>query len=252
MAVFWKNIKGMAENGDSTIYTYIDFINTADGTEVAIRRNNTEIGKIALAGEKCETPQTINKIISKQIGATADTNQTIQFDQNDGITINPTATFKAAVTVEELATFNKDLTVKTAVKANNAAFTGECQAGFFNATSDKRAKENFEPLSTEVALKTVVDTPLYSFDYKSGAHSIGVLAQDLIHVDMNNFSFVGNQKASGQDGDYMNVHESKFIYLLWAAIQEQQKEIESLRAQLKQFLKGTTFLTGCRAFFPFL
>ena len=50
---------------------------------------------------------------------------------------------------------------------------------------------------------------------------------------MNNFSFVGNQKASGQNGDYMNVHESKLIYLLWAAIQEQQKEIESLRAQLK-------------------
>ena len=123
--------------------------------------------------------------------------------------------------------------MKLAKKANKAVITGECQAGFFNATSDKRAKENFKLLSTEAALKTVIDTPLYSFDYKSGAHSIGVLAQDLIHVDMNNFSFVGNQKASGQKGDYMNVHESKFIYLLWAAIQEQQKEIESLRAQLK-------------------
>ena len=84
MAVFWKNIKGMTElkaenNGTDTVYTYIDFINTESGTELGIRRGNEEIGKIALAGEKCETPQTINKIISKQIGVTADEKQTIQF-----------------------------------------------------------------------------------------------------------------------------------------------------------------------------
>lgn len=232
MAVFWKNIKGMAEDdGSHTIYTYIDFINTENGTELGIRRGNEEIGKIALAGKNCETPQTINKIISKQIGVTADEKQTIQFAQ-DAITVNPATTFKAKVTATEV-NINDNLSVTKELKANKAVITGECQAGFFNATSDKRAKENFEPLSTKTALKTVIDTPLYSFDYKSGAHSIGVLAQDLIHVDMNNFSFVGNQKASGQNGDYMNVHESKFIYLLWAAIQEQQKEIESLRAQLK-------------------
>lgn len=232
MAVFWKNIKGMAEDdGSHTIYTYIDFINTENGTELGIRRGNEEIGKIALAGKNCETPQTINKIISKQIGATADEKQTIQFAQ-DAITVNPATTFKAKVTATEV-NINDNLSVTKELKANKAVITGECQAGFFNATSDKRAKENFKLLSTEAALKTVIDTPLYSFDYKSGAHSIGVLAQDLIHVDMNNFSFVGNQKASGQNGDYMNVHESKFIYLLWAAIQEQQKEIESLRAQLK-------------------
>ena len=232
MAVFWKNIKGMAEDdGSHTIYTYIDFINTENGTELGIRRGNEEIGKIALAGKNCETPQTINKIISKQIGVTADEKQTIQFAQ-DAITVNPATTFKAKVTATEV-NINDNLSVTKELKANKAVITGECQAGFFNATSDKRAKENFKLLSTEAALKAVIDTPLYSFDYKSGAHSIGVLAQDLIHVDMNNFSFVGNQKASGQNGDYMNVHESKLIYLLWAAIQEQQKEIESLRAQLK-------------------
>ena len=240
MAVFWKNIKGMAEDdGSHTIYTYIDFINTENGTELGIRRGNEEIGKIALAGKNCETPQTINKIISKQIGVTADEKQTIQFAQ-DAITVNPATTFKAKVTATEV-NINDNLSVTKELKANKAVITGECQAGFFNATSDKRAKENFEPLSTKAALKTVIDTPLYSFDYKSGAHSIGVLAQDLIHVDMNNFSFVGNQKASGQNGDYMNVHESKFIYLLWAAIQEQQKEIESLRAQLKQFFEENEF-----------
>ena len=235
MAVFWKNIKGMtevkAEDGNHTVYTYIDFINAEGGTELGIRRGNEEIGKIALAGAKCETPQTINNIISKQIGATADEKQTIQFAQ-DAITVNPETTFKAKITAADV-NINNNLSVTKEIKANKAVITGECQAGFFNATSDKRAKENFKLLSTEAALKTVIDTPLYSFDYKSGAHSIGVLAQDLIHVDMNNFSFVGNQKASGQNGDYMNVHESKLIYLLWAAIQEQQKEIESLRAQLK-------------------
>ena len=249
MAVFWKNIKGMAEDGNNTIYTYIDFITNSEGAKIAVRRNDVSLGNIALAD--CELPQNINAIATQKISAVDADSKTIDFAK-ESITINPATTFKAAITVEELATFNKDLTVKTAVKANNAAFTGECQAGFFNATSDKRAKENFEPLSTEAALKTVLDTPLYSFDYKSGAHSIGVLAQDLMHVDMNNFSFVGNQNASGQNGDYMNVHESKFIYLLWAAIQEQQKEIESLRAQLKQFLRGRLFSQAVEHSSPFL
>lgn len=230
MAVFWKNIKGMAEDGSSTVYTYIDFITSSAGSQIAVRRNDILLGNIALAD--CGIPQNINKITTNFISAKDADSKTIDFTK-DLITVNPAATFKAAITAEQLATFNKDVTINAAVKASSASITGECQAGFFNATSDKRAKENFEPLSTEAALKTVVGTPLYSFDYKSGAHSIGVLAQDLIHVDMNNFSFVGNQKASGQNGDYMNVHESKFIYLLWAAIQEQQKEIESLRAQLK-------------------
>lgn len=232
MAVFWKNIKGMAEDGSSTVYTYIDFITSSAGSQIAVRRNDVTLGNIALAD--CGLPQNINKITTNFISAKDTDSKTVDFTK-DLITINPEATFKAAITVEQLATFKKDVTINAAVKASTAFIADECQAGFFNATSDKRAKENFEPLSTEAALKTVLDTPLYSFDYKSGAHSIGVLAQDLIHVDMNNFSFVGNQNASGQNGDYMNVHESKFIYLLWAAIQEQQKEIESLRAQLKQF-----------------
>lgn len=232
MAVFWKNIKGMAEDGSSTVYTYIDFITSSAGSQIAVRRNDVTLGNIALTD--CGLPQNINKITTNFISAKDTDSKTVDFTK-DLIIINPETTFKAAITVEQLATFKKDVTINAAVKASTASITGECQAGFFNATSDKRAKENFEPLSTEAALKTVLDTPLYSFDYKSGAHSIGVLAQDLIHVDMNNFSFVGNQNASGQNGDYMNVHESKFIYLLWAAIQEQQKEIESLRAQLKQF-----------------
>ena len=114
MAVFWKNIKGMTEvkaedNSTNTVYTYIDFINTKNGTELAIRRDNEEIGKIALAGAKCETPQTINKIISKQIGATADEKQTIQFAQ-DAITVNPETTFKAKITAADV-NINNNLSV---------------------------------------------------------------------------------------------------------------------------------------------
>ena len=232
MAVFWKNIKGMAEEGSNTIYTYIDFITSSNGSKVAVKRNDDFLGNIALADSAL--PQNINAITTQKIGAEGTDSKTIDFTKSL-ITVNPEATFKATITVEENAIFIKDVFINEGVKAKTASITGECQAGFFNATSDKRSKENFEPLSTEAALKAVLETPLYSFDYKGGPHCIGVLAQDLIHVDMNNFSFVGNQKASGQNGDYMNVHESKFIYLLWAAIQEQQKEIESLRAQLKQF-----------------
>lgn len=249
MAVFWKNIKGMAEDGNNnTHYTYIEFPTDKKQEGLVVKFDNETLGNCALSNSNY--PQHITQLTVVDIGAKdSSQSQRIHFTK-ELVTVDLSTTFKSSIAADSVS-ITKNLTAKTVV-VDTASITGECQAGFFNATSDKRAKENFEPLSTEAALKTVLDTPLYSFDYKSGARSIGVLAQDLIHVDMNNFSFVGNQKASGQNGDYMNVHESKFIYLLWAAIQEQQKEIESLRAQLKQFLKGTTFLTGCRAFFPFL
>ena len=111
---------------------------------------------------------------------------------------------------------------------------GKCQAIYFNATSDERAKIDLKPLSIN-ALDLINRVQLYSFKYKdSDLPSIGILAQDIQDVNIEGFDLVDNKQASGIDMDYMSIHESKLIYILWKAIQEQQKEIEKLKTQIKR------------------
>ena len=110
----------------------------------------------------------------------------------------------------------------------------------FNATSDKRAKTNIKRLDQEKALDIVNKLPVYSFNYKKdNTPSIGVLAQEAAVYDgaIPNFSLVNNEQATGENGDYQTVKESKLVYILWAAIQEQSRQINQLKSQLKELQK---------------
>ena len=108
-------------------------------------------------------------------------------------------------------------------------------AGSFNATSDIRAKINLAELPFSDCLNFVNSTPVYAFTYKdSNKPSIGVLAQDLLKNTwfINNFSLVDNIDATGENGDYMSVKESKLVYVLWSAVQELSIQINFLRDQV--------------------
>lgn len=105
---------------------------------------------------------------------------------------------------------------------------GGTNSVYFNATSDRRAKINLQPLDLS-AVDLICKTPLYSFDYKDlDMKSIGIIAQDVQNVDLNGFKLIDNEFATGKDMDYMTIHESKLIYILWKAIQEQQEQINRL------------------------
>ena len=104
-----------------------------------------------------------------------------------------------------------------------------CNALYFNATSDVRAKTNLQHASFK-ALNIVKSLPIYSFNYKeTGSPAIGLIAQDAAKISFgSDFSLVNNETASGENGDYMTIKESKLIYILWKAIQEQQEQINDL------------------------
>lgn len=117
---------------------------------------------------------------------------------------------------------------------NEVIIGDKCEANYFNATSDYRAKKDFKLLDID-ALELVKKVQLYSFKYKeSNQPSIGIIAQDVKDININGFDLVDNKDATGENFDYMSIHESKLIYILWKAIQEQQKEIEELRQQLNK------------------
>lgn len=133
------------------------------------------------------------------------------------------------ITVKSDATFEKTITCSDQITAVS-----------FNATSDKRAKTNIKRLDQEKALDIVNKLPVYSFNYKKdNIPSIGVLAQEAAVYDgaIPNFSLVNNEQATGENGDYQTIKESKLVYILWAAIQEQSRQINQLKSQLKELQK---------------
>ena len=115
---------------------------------------------------------------------------------------------------------------------SNNDYDGSCEAVYFNATSDRRAKTDFSLLDLN-ALELVKKVQLYSFKYKdSNLPSIGIIAQDVQDVNIKGFKLVDNENATGQDFDYMTIHESKLTYILWKAVQELSKEIEDLKKKI--------------------
>lgn len=125
-------------------------------------------------------------------------------------------------------------THKIDITAGSGNDDGSCTAVYFNATSDWRAKKDFKLLDIN-ALELIKKVQLYSFKYKdNNTPSIGIIAQDVENIDIEGFKLIGNENATGENFDYMTIHESKLVYILWKAIQEQQKEIEELKSLLNK------------------
>lgn len=124
--------------------------------------------------------------------------------------------------------------------SGNLTVTQQVKALYFNATSDRRAKTNLKAADSAAALDIVNKLPIYTFNYKedrTNETSIGVLAQDAALFDgviSDGFSMVANREATGKDGDYMQIKESKMVYVLWAAVQQQQKQINYLEKRVEQ------------------
>ena len=168
----------------------------------------------------------------------------IHFSDDVSFFAGPSQDFKVYKD-NSLTYFTLNATSGIKVKTNTAfekdvKCDGQIQAVSFNATSDKRAKTNIKRLDQEKALDIVNKLPVYSFNYKKdNIPSIGVLAQEAAVYDgaIPNFSLVSNEQATGENGDYQTVKESKLVYILWAAIQEQSRQINQLKSQLKELQK---------------
>ena len=123
--------------------------------------------------------------------------------------------------------------ITTKLTAAEIESTSVCKALYFNATSDARAKENITPAQFS-ALAIVNSLPTYTFNYKGIPQEriLGLIAQEAAEHTLDGFNMVDNLTASGKDGDYMQIKESKLVYVLWKAVQELSSEVESLKAQL--------------------
>ena len=62
--------------------------------------------------------------------------------------------------------------------------------------------------------------------------TIGLIAQEAAEFDLDGFNMVDNLEATGQNGDFMQMKESKLVYVLWKAVQELSVEVEELKTQI--------------------
>lgn len=111
--------------------------------------------------------------------------------------------------------------------------TQRCEALYFNATSDSRAKSNIK-FAEFSALDIIKQLPVYTFNYLNDPKlSVGLIAQEAAEYDLDGFNMVDNLDASGEFGDFMQMKESKLVYVLWKAVQELSAEVEDLRSQIR-------------------
>jgi DNA-dependent RNA polymerase auxiliary subunit epsilon len=120
------------------------------------------------------------------------------------------------------------------ISEGNITAGGHVDSLYFNATSDKRAKENIQP-ATYNAIELIKELPVYTYNYKNKTETVtGILAQDLLEVQPEGLDLVSNINATGENGDYMSIKNDKLVFILMKAIQEQQEQIEKLQEELNK------------------
>ena len=126
-------------------------------------------------------------------------------------------------------------TTWSGVGTNSSCYTssGNLYATYFYGTSDRRLKENIKDLDLN-CLDLVNNINLREFSWKADeTHKpvIGAIAQELKQILPEKYvhEFIGGQETKDE---YLSINDSKLVYLLIGAIQEQQKEIESLKAKI--------------------
>ena len=125
-----------------------------------------------------------------------------------------TSTSDNAVTIG-----NKSTGTSTSAGNDLVRVYGRITANRYNATSDRRLKENLREYEPK---KSILELPIYEYDYiNGGKDAIGCMAQDLQEICPEIVS-------EGSDG-YLSIEESKIVYLLLQEVKRLREEVEELK-----------------------
>jgi hypothetical protein len=115
--------------------------------------------------------------------------------------------------------------ITSAKMDTNIALSGTMQAVSFQATSDRRKKENIFPLSTDECLEKCCRAEPVRYNFKQGPEAgrqrIGFIAQDCEH-------WCSESVADGADG-YKSISYCDWVPLLCGAVQSLTRQIEELK-----------------------
>ncbi len=119
--------------------------------------------------------------------------------------------------------------------AGNVVVSGSVTAGSFLYSSDERLKKNIEPILGASALKDVLALEPVTYDWKDPARGtgtqLGFIAQQVEKV-------VPQLVSTNASTTLKAVDYARAVPLLVGAIQEQQKQIDELKAEIKELKAG--------------
>ena len=241
MALHWEHVKGFYGDSNGTLYTYIEFQKsaTAAGGLPFIWVSNSNLqGQAPTDQTATNLGHIVTNLYQNVFGVEQEFDDDVDFNSTVHVGANVSMFFDSASIVGNgnnldiigtLITMRGSVSVTGSLEVGTTltvTSTSHCigkitcdssiDATFFNATSDKRAKDNLMSISGSM-LDIVRNVQVYTFNYKNDPtnHSIGILAQDVQDLNLNGASLVENEKATGLNGDYMKLHESKLVYVLW-------------------------------------
>lgn len=121
------------------------------------------------------------------------------------------------------------------VQFGNVEILEDCNIQF---TSDRRSKDNFAPIE-ESYLSVVENVPVLNYTYlNSTKPQVGIIAQDLEATNIPNMECFVNVHETIDLPDKRCLYETKLIYILWKALQEEtelrkklEKRVEDLEAK---------------------
>jgi hypothetical protein len=115
--------------------------------------------------------------------------------------------------------------VTSAALDTNISIAGTCQAISFQATSDRRKKENIQAMSSAECLEKCLRAEPVRYNFKEGAEAgrqrVGFIAQDCEH-------WCRESVADGADG-YKSISYCDWVPLLCGAVQELRRQLEELK-----------------------
>ena len=264
MAVFWKHIKGTgnATNNETGLWSWINW-STEDpildqgdrldadsrtmswAPKIMCNNRNTaedivELGHIITSknkDQKIETLIDLPEVFLNMISL--ERYHSLSFcstNPDNGVGFMLTAGDDDIIDIDHKGTIRSEGLLQHSGEIQNNGDViiteGKCEAQYFNAISDKRAKENICPLMSS-ALDIINAVQVYTFNYKnSDKTTIGVIAQEVLPYNLDGVTFVSNPDATGKDDDYMSITESKLVYLLLKGMQEQQEQINQLKQRI--------------------
>lgn len=229
-SIFCSKITNTTEE-PLNVQNVINFFKKTE-TGIPVKKGSLSAGDdgVLFTSDKVTFTTTDNSPTSSHIKGGTITADNYTFNKNKEINIDWSTVESVKL---PLATFNKNETKLNTVYVDSLTATNQIEASYFNSTSDIRAKKDIAKIDFS-ALNLISSVPVYSYKYKNditNTSTIGVMAQDLLPYQ-EQLQLVSNEKATGENNDYMSIKDNKLIFILWKAIQEQQEEINKLKEQL--------------------